>query len=126
MLIEQAVQANLRLTATIQQLRDEIAVLKGEKGKPKFKPSGMEAKTEPGAKSESDGDDLSGEGSPKRPGSNKRGKTKNLTIHEKCQVPPSQTPPPTTPCAASKLLLRPPYNRRWTSWDVMASHGMTA
>jgi hypothetical protein len=52
------------LTETIQQLRDEIAVLKGEKSKPKFKPSGMEIETEPDAKS--DGEDLSGKGSNKR------------------------------------------------------------
>jgi len=40
--LEQLAQENLRLTEMIQHLRDEIAVLKGEKAKPTFKPSGIE------------------------------------------------------------------------------------
>ena len=44
-LIEQVIEENLRLKETIQQLRDEVARLKGEKGKPKFKASGMERET---------------------------------------------------------------------------------
>jgi hypothetical protein len=48
-LIEVLAQENRRQAETIQQLRDEIAVLKGEKRKPTFKPSGMEQETPPDA-----------------------------------------------------------------------------
>ena len=44
-LIEQIIQENHRLKETVQQLRDEVARLKGEKGKPKFKASGMDRET---------------------------------------------------------------------------------
>jgi hypothetical protein len=76
----------------IQQLRDEIAVLKGEKRKPTFKPSGMEQETPPDAPGETGAAD---EGSPpkKRPGSCKRRKTQQLTIHQEIPVPPVQPLP---------------------------------
>src|SRR5512144_3431595 len=73
-LIEQLAQENRRQAEAIQQLRDEIAVLKGEKAKPKFKPSGMEEQTNPDSKNPSR-EDPGGEPSNKRPGSNKRYKT---------------------------------------------------
>jgi hypothetical protein len=56
----------------IQRLRDEIAILKGDKPKPNIKPSGMEK----GEKKKT------GSSSGKRPGSVKRSKTKELKIHE--------------------------------------------
>jgi hypothetical protein len=83
----------------IQQLRDEIAVLKGQKAKPRFKPSGMDTETEPGGDAEgsaaSDGgeDGGSADRSRKRRGSTKRRKTQQLTIHETRKVPP-QAPIP--------------------------------
>jgi hypothetical protein len=43
--IEQLLEEQRRQAELIQQLRDEIAVLKGEKARPKFKPSGMEQQT---------------------------------------------------------------------------------
>ena len=72
-------------------LSDEIARLKGEKGKPKIKPSRLEAKE----KAEKEGADA--EESPsqdskahkKRPGSEKRQKTAKLIIHETKVVQPS-------------------------------------
>ncbi len=44
-LLEKLVQDNSHQKELIQQLRDEIAILKGEKGQPKFSPSGMEQNT---------------------------------------------------------------------------------
>ena len=55
----------------IQELRDEIARLKGQKPRPKIKPSSLERDSVNKDK---------GDGSPKRPGSAKRKKA--LTIHE--------------------------------------------
>lgn len=69
----------------IQQLRDEIAILKGLKPKPKIAPSPLETPVpltpqEPNSK-------------PKRPGSHKRDKTAQLTIHEMVILKPQQIPP---------------------------------
>ena len=88
-LIERLAEETHRQAETIQQLRDEIAVLKGEKAKPTFKPSGMEGQRDPEAKTGS-----SDEASGKRAGSAKRHKTAQLSIHEDCPIPPSQPLPP--------------------------------
>jgi hypothetical protein len=87
-LLEQLEEQNQRLAETIQQLRDEIAILKGEKGKPKFKPSGMN----PEAGKEKAAD--AGEGLKLRPGSAKRSKTAALVIHEEQVIAPSEPVPP--------------------------------
>jgi len=68
----------------IQSLRDEVAVLKGDKPKPKIKPSGMEK----GDKKDSDKKPSDG----KRPGSEKRKKTKELKIHKTIPIPPKDIP----------------------------------
>lgn len=90
--IERLLEEQCRQAELIGQLRDEIAVLKGEKARPKYKPSGMEQQTEPQA---SEGDAKGGTGAgdptggpPKRAGSAKRPKTAQLTIHESVRVPP--------------------------------------
>ena len=80
----------------IQELKDEVARLKGEKGKPKIKPSRLEPK-EKGSKPEADAQETKGEDSQKkkkRPGSEKRHKTANLTIHETKVIQPTQEIPP--------------------------------
>lgn len=70
----------------LQQLRDEIAVLKGLKPKPKIAPSPLEAT--PSAKTAPDPN-----AKQLRPGSAKRAKTPLLTIHEVVVVKPQQLPP---------------------------------
>jgi hypothetical protein len=68
------------------QLKDEIAVLKGEKKRPRFKPSQLDEKVGE--------DNLKGDDSKptKRPGSEKRTKTAELVIHEECPVAPEGIP----------------------------------
>lgn len=65
------------------RLKDEIAVLKGEKARPKFKPSRME----PQAGQADQPSEAVADG--KRPGSKKRSKTAELIIHQeqKCRPP---------------------------------------
>ena len=80
-------EENQRQANTIQELRDEIAILKGEKAKPKFKSSKMDQNTNPNP----------GEGNaePKqRPGSAKRSKTAELTIHDTKVIPLEEAVPP--------------------------------
>jgi hypothetical protein len=88
---EALAQETCRQAETIQQLRDEIAVLKGEKAKPTFKPSGMERETDPDP--DRAGDPPAGTPA-KRAGSTKRSKTAQLAMHEECRIPPSQALPP--------------------------------
>ena len=95
--IEHLLEDNRRQAEIIQQMRDEIAVLKGQKAKPKFKPSGMETETEPDGdpdgRDDEDGDSGDGDGTDrkprKRPGSSKRSKTEQLEIHETIKVAPT-------------------------------------
>jgi len=97
--IEQLLEENRRQAEQIQQLRDEIAVLKGQKAKPRFKPSGMHTETEPsgdtdGSEDSDSAEDTDSKGrSRKRPGSCKRSKTQQLTIHETRKVPPKAPVP---------------------------------
>ena len=91
--IESLLEKNREQAEHIQQLRDEIAVLKGQKAKPKFKASGMDTETDGDGNSDEDRDDSggangSGDGTRKRAGSSKRSKTQHLTIHETLKVAP--------------------------------------
>lgn len=76
----------------IQELKDQIARLKGEKGKPKIQPSRLEPeqKTQesPGASKEDS------QKQKKRPGSAKRKKTAELVIQETKVIQPTQELPP--------------------------------
>ena len=93
-LSERLIEDNRQQAETIQQLRNEIAVLKGEKGKPKFKASGMEKATDPNGDEEQPGNRDGGVDEPrKRPGSAKRSKKAELTIHQDVCIPPVETLP---------------------------------
>jgi len=72
------------LVEEVQLLRDEIARLKNQKPKPKIPPSKLEKEPQQKKNRES---------KEKRPGSVKREKTKNLTIHETVSIAPEQIPP---------------------------------
>ncbi|CDS54268.1 hypothetical protein [Polaromonas sp. CG9_12] len=94
--IDGLLQALQRAQDEIGQLRDEIAVLKGQKAKPKFKSSKMDQGTDKNKNAEQ-GDD---EGAPpqdeeksKRAGSAKQSKTAALQIHEERVLAPA-TPVP--------------------------------
>jgi hypothetical protein len=76
-IIDAQQQRILQLEETVQQLRDEIAILKGEKPRPKIAPSQLEKpppKPPPTA-------------GQKRPGSEKRSKNAQLTITDELVVP---------------------------------------
>lgn len=89
-LIEALAEANQRQAEQIQQLRDEIAILKGEKARPVFKPSGMEGPSQGEA-----GGEEAGEEKPRRAGSSQRAKTQALIIHEDCRIAPREAVPAT-------------------------------
>src|SRR5215469_9010235 len=78
-----AYQDRLReLEETVQQLRDQIALLKGQKPRPQIAPSRLEPPPRP-----------AGADGPKRPGSQKRPKNAQLTITQERRIPFPDPPP---------------------------------
>jgi hypothetical protein len=77
--IEQISVVNLQQAEEIQLLKDEIARLKGLKPKPVIKPSTLEKVPE---------EDKKKYPPEKRPGSDKRSKTFELTIHDTIPIAP--------------------------------------
>ena len=73
-------------TEVIQALRDEVAQLKGEKGKPKIKPSQLDEKTT------DESDEEAKKSNKKRAGSDKRKKTAQLEIHETKKIAAEEVP----------------------------------
>lgn len=69
----------------LQALKDEIARLKGEKGRPKIPPSRLDKDTSDKPKDK--------DGSGKRHGSEKRSKTSELVIHEEKTIKVENVPP---------------------------------
>ena len=84
-------EQNQNLALTIQQLRDEIAILKGERAKPVFKSGRMDKNTD---KDDDEGEGRNGGAKKKRAGSHKRSKTVELTIHEEKVIRPESPVPP--------------------------------
>ncbi len=88
------------LQEKVRELTDEIARLKGEKEKPKIKPSLLEPKEKNSSPQEDEASETSGEKTSdsqekkKRPGSAKRKKTPELTIHENKVIEPIEEIPP--------------------------------
>ena len=78
-LIERQQTMLIKQEEEIELLKEEIKRLKGHKGKPRIKPSQMDAK----GKKASEG---------KRPGSAKRHKTENLKIHEEKKIAANDLP----------------------------------
>jgi hypothetical protein len=76
----------------IQQLKDEISVLKGEKKRPTFKPSKMDQEAGKD-KDEKDEGKAAGKDGGKRSGSEKKHKTPQLKIHDEKVCKPSEPIP---------------------------------
>src|SRR3954469_17749202 len=72
-----------KLEETVQQLRDEIAILKGQKPRPKIAPSQLEQPPTPPPPAAGQ----------KRPGSEKKSKKAQLTITREQRIPFPDPPP---------------------------------
>jgi hypothetical protein len=81
-IIEQLAARVAHQEEQLEHLKDEVAVLKNKKQRPKFTSSRMDEKTEP----------QSNEGKGKRPGSEKRSKTEHLKIDEEIPIAPETLP----------------------------------
>ena len=87
-LLEQYSARIVLLEETVAGLKDEINILKGEKKRPNFKPSGTDDSTDKKSSSDSKGKNN------KRAGSNKKPKNSQLTIHQDVTIAPSIEIPP--------------------------------
>src|SRR6187200_2537460 len=83
-LLREVFDGMAQLEETNRQLRDEIALLKGQKPRPDIKPSMLEP-GEPKSKT-------TGKEGGKRPGSAKRPKTAELAIHHEVPLHPEGLP----------------------------------
>lgn len=85
--IEEYAGMILALREQVQLLKDEIAILKGQKPRPKIPPNRLDK--DPGSSDAGNGKDSDG----KRPGSAKKNKTEALEINESYQMQPENIPP---------------------------------
>src|SRR5271170_1818745 len=81
-IVQQLLDRVQRLEETNQQLRDEIAIFKGQKPRPKISPSVLESPPKPPVSKDS-----------KRPGSDKRSKNSQFIIPEDVVLHPPNLPP---------------------------------
>jgi hypothetical protein len=82
-LIEDLAERVQRQDEEIEQLKDEVRVLKGQKKRPQFKPSKMDEQSD---KNQSEG--KAAEEDRRRPGSDKRSKSAELLIHDEKIIKP--------------------------------------
>jgi len=106
----------------IQQLRDEIAILKGQKPRPRIQPSRLEQTPPPDPAKPP-------EPAAKRPGSSKRPKNAQLTIHEDKRLFVQDAPQGSVtvgwePFTVQDLLLQP-WNTRYWRQVVRTPDGQT-
>jgi hypothetical protein len=99
-----------QLEETIQQLRDEIARLKGQQPRPTLAPSRLEAPAPPGHRPDA-----------RRPGSDKRPKNAQLTIHEERILDVPDAPRGSVgkgyqPFVVQDLHLQAKVTRSWRQW----------
>ncbi len=85
------IEVSHQLRELVQALYDEVARLKGLKPKPMIRPSRLEKDTNANTNKDRPASDG------KRPGSAKRSKTKELTIHETKLILPQSIPPGSRP-----------------------------
>jgi Transposase IS66 family len=85
-----------QLEETVQQLRDEIAILQGQKPRPKIAPSQLEQPPTPPPTT----------AKPKRPGSEKRAKNVNLTITDEVVVPFANAPEGSVPLRYEEYIVQ--------------------
>ncbi len=88
-LLEQFADHVRQQAEEIQLLKDEIRILKGEKKRPAFKPSNLDKKSD----NPTEGNAETGKHN-KRPGSTKRSKKAELTIHDEQVIEPEKMIPP--------------------------------
>ena len=93
----------------LQALRDEIARLKGQKLKPKIKPSNLDKKTKPSSDKRN-----------VKPKQKKKPKTKTLVVHEKQQLHPPNLPQGSTFIDYKDYFVQ---DLIFTNWNIMYQRG---
>jgi len=137
------------LADKLQQSRDEIAILKGEKARPVFKPSRMHqdagkvdftvSQTQAASDTPNVNDTVEGglgecaivepgkAAKPKRPGSAKRSKTAGLRIHEEIPLHPDDIPAGSRPKGYTEFVVQDiritPHNTRYRLYAYMTPDG---
>ncbi|PWF48581.1 hypothetical protein [Massilia glaciei] len=88
---------NIAFEERLVRLTDEVAILKGEKKRPVFKPSRMNEDA-----GKADRSTTQTAASTKRPGSDKKKKTETLRIDHECVIAPTEPIPAGSRCYAPR------------------------